>query len=107
MIFKRKIQIILFFTAVVLTVAIGTLMATPIYQATAKILVKIERENVNRPASAMRLPGEMQINSEIQILNSRSLAEKVLMALGPATIYPRPDEQDQGVLKKYTRRIKD
>ena len=106
-VFKRKIQITLFFTAVVLTVAIGTLRATPIYQATAKILVKIERENVNRPASAMRLPGEMQINSEIQILNSRSLAEKVLMALGPATIYPRPDEQDQGVLKKYTRRIKD
>ena len=75
-VFKRKIQIILFFTAVVLTVAIGNLKTTPIYQATAKILVKIERENVSRPVSASSFPGEMQINSEIQILNSRSLAEK-------------------------------
>jgi uncharacterized protein involved in exopolysaccharide biosynthesis len=106
-VFKRKIQITLFFTAVVLTVAIGTLMATPVYQAKAKVLVKIERENVSRSASEMRPPGEMQINSEIQILNSRSLAEKVLTALGPATIYPGPDEQDRGVLIKYARMIKD
>ena len=105
-VFKRKIQITLFFIAVVLTVAIGTLMATPIYQATAKILVKIERESVNRPAGNVNFPGEMQINSEIQILNSRSLAEKVLMALGPTTIYPRPAELDQGFLIKYTRIIK-
>ena len=75
-VFKRKFQIILVFAAVVLTVAIGTLRTTSIYQATAKILVKIERENVNRPVSSVRFPGEMQINSEIQILNSRSLAEK-------------------------------
>jgi uncharacterized protein involved in exopolysaccharide biosynthesis len=106
-VFKRKVHILLFFTVVVLTVAIGTLMATPIYQATAKILVKVERENVNRPASTMRPPGEMQINSEIQILNSRSLAEKVLMALEPATIYPRPDEQDWGLLEKYAPIIKE
>jgi len=105
--FKRKIQIILVFAAVVLTVAIATLRATPIYQATAKILVKIERESVNMPASGVRLPGEMQINSEIQMLKSRSLAEKVLMALGPATIYPRSDEQDQEFWRQYLRKIKD
>jgi len=106
-VFKRKIQIILVFAGVVLTVAIATFRATPIYQTTAKILVKIERENVNRPASAMRPPGEMQINSEIQILKSRSLAERVLMALGPATIYPRSDEEDPELWRQYLRKIKD
>ena len=55
-VFKRKIQIILVFAAVVLAVTIATLRATPIYQATAKILVKIERENVNRPAGNVKLP---------------------------------------------------
>jgi uncharacterized protein involved in exopolysaccharide biosynthesis len=106
-IFKRKVQIFVFFLTVVLTVVIATLLITPTYQATAKILVKIERENINRPANVMRLPGEMQINSEIQMLRSRSLAEKVITDLSSKTIYPKTDAQDHGLYQKYIRRFKD
>jgi uncharacterized protein involved in exopolysaccharide biosynthesis len=73
-------------------VAVGTFMAKPTYQADAQILVKLGRENIYLPASGSSSPvinfnREEQINSEIEILKSRSLAMEVLQELGPATVY--------------------
>jgi tyrosine-protein kinase Etk/Wzc len=90
--FKRKNQILLFFVATFVTVAIATFVVKPTYQATAQILVKLGRENIYMPASGSSSPvmnfnNEEQINSEIEILKSRSLAMEVLHELGPETIY--------------------
>ena len=90
--FKRKTQILLFFAVTFITVAVGTFVAKPTYQAVAQILVKLGRENIYVPASGSSNPvinfnREEQINSEIEILKSRSLATEVLHELGPETIY--------------------
>jgi uncharacterized protein involved in exopolysaccharide biosynthesis len=90
--FKRKTQILLFFAVTFVTVAVGTFVAKPTYQAVAQILVKLGRENIYVPASGNSNPvinfnREEQINSEIEILKSRSLAMEVLHELGPETIY--------------------
>jgi uncharacterized protein involved in exopolysaccharide biosynthesis len=90
--FKRKTQILLFFAVTFITVAVGTFMAKPTYQAVAQILVKLGRENIYMPASGSSSPvinfnREEQINSEIEILKSRSLAMEVLNELGPETVY--------------------
>ena len=93
--FKRKSQILLFFLAIVATVAIWTFLATPIYEAESEILVKTGRENVYMPTSSsgttpnavISLNREEQINSEIEILMSQSLLEMTAESLGPAIIY--------------------
>lgn len=93
--FKRKIQILLFFGATLLTAALGLLVMKPTYEATARILLKVGRENVYVPPMAaggsspvIRLNPEEQINSEIAILLSRHLAEQVVGRLGPGDLYP-------------------
>jgi uncharacterized protein involved in exopolysaccharide biosynthesis len=90
--FKRKTQILLFFGVTFVTVAVATFMAKPTYQAVAQILVKLGRENIYMPASGSSNPvinfnREEQLNSEIEILKSRSLAMEVLQEMGPETIY--------------------
>jgi uncharacterized protein involved in exopolysaccharide biosynthesis len=90
--FKRRTQILLFFAATFVTVAVATFTAKPTYQAVAQILVKLGRENIYMPTSGSSRPvinfnREEQINSEIEILKSRSLAMEVLNELGPEVIY--------------------
>jgi polysaccharide chain length determinant protein (PEP-CTERM system associated) len=92
--FKHKVQIILFFLATVCTVTVGTFMMKPTYEATSQVLVKIGRENLYVPDvptggsnPVLRVDPEEQINSEIEILKSRSLAEEVVKKLGPTSIY--------------------
>jgi uncharacterized protein involved in exopolysaccharide biosynthesis len=90
--FKRKTQILIFFCATFFTVAVGTFLTKPTYQAVAQILVKLGRENIYVPTSGSSNPvinfnREEQINSEIEILKSRSLAMEVLNELGPKTVY--------------------
>ncbi len=103
--FKRKLQILLFFFATICMVTIGTFLMQPTYKATSQILVKIGRENLyvppvpssgNNPVT--NLNREKQLNSEIEILTSPSLALEVVKALGPGTIYPNLGEQPKGAL---------
>jgi uncharacterized protein involved in exopolysaccharide biosynthesis len=92
--FKRKVQILLFFFATVCTVTIGTFLMKPTYEATSQILVKIGRENLYVPTvpnsgnnPVINVNREEQLNSEIEILKSPSLATEVVKALGPGTLY--------------------
>ena len=90
-IFKRKNQILLFFAVTVCTVVIGTFLTKPVYEAKAQILVKMGRENLFIPPSStnsqiINFNRDNQINSEIELLKSRSLAENVIKSLGPETI---------------------
>ena len=106
-IFKRKIQMLVFFTVTICTVAVGTLMMQPTYEATAKIMVKIGREDVyvpNLPGGGsstpiMRFDYEERVNSEIEILKSKFLAQKVVETLGPTVIYEGLENTEPGLLK--------
>ncbi len=98
-IFKRKNQILLFFAVTVCTVVIGTFVIRPVYEAKAQILVKMGRENLYIPPNStnsqiVNFNRDNQLNSEIELLKSRSLAENVIKSLGPETIYKNKKYQD-------------
>jgi polysaccharide chain length determinant protein (PEP-CTERM system associated) len=98
-IFKRKNHILLFFAVTVCAVVIGTSVIRPTYEAKAKILVKMGRENLYIPPSSttsqiINFNRDNQINSEIELLNSRSLFEKVIKSLGPGSIYKNLDHKE-------------
>jgi uncharacterized protein involved in exopolysaccharide biosynthesis len=103
LIFKRKSLILTVFIAVLGTVAMGTFLATPIYEAESQILVRIGRENLYSPmlpsnatqAPVISLNREEQINSEIEILRSRSLIEEVAENIGPGIIYKDLREKNE------------
>ena len=95
-IFKHKAKILTFFLVTVIIVAIGSFAMRPTYEASSQALVKFGRENIyvpTSPTSTSTAPifsfsREEQINSEIEILKSRYLLEKVIDSLGAETIYP-------------------
>jgi len=97
-IFKRKNQILLFFAATVVTVVVGTFVVKPTYEAKTQILVKIGRENLYIPPNSgtsqiIRPNREDEINSEIEVLKSRSLAENVIKSMRSQGIYKNLDEK--------------
>jgi len=98
-IFKRKKQILLFFAVTVCTVGIGTFVMKPIYEAKAQILVKMGRENLYIPPNStnsqiINFNRDNQLNSEIELLKSQTLAENVIKSLGSETIYKNLDHKD-------------
>jgi uncharacterized protein involved in exopolysaccharide biosynthesis len=104
-VFKQRIPMLIFFSATVCTVVIGTLSAKPKYEATSQILLSVGGENFYMPemplngdsSAVVRYDREEQINSEISILTSPSLAESVVESLGATKIYESLDgsaEQD-------------
>jgi uncharacterized protein involved in exopolysaccharide biosynthesis len=110
-IFKRKGQVVLFFTAIVCTVAVATFMMQPKFEASAQILVKLGRESVFIPTSEnagpiINLDRENRINTEIAILKSNTLAEKVLEIMGPGIVYGRPAQQQSGILGRLKKKLK-
>jgi uncharacterized protein involved in exopolysaccharide biosynthesis len=101
-IFKRQYQILLFFIITFAAIAVGTLLTKPTYEAKAQVLVNLGSESIFMPATGsgslvLGINREEQINSEIEILKSRSLAKAVVNLLGPATIYPDLDNRKHGV----------
>jgi uncharacterized protein involved in exopolysaccharide biosynthesis len=101
-IFKRKLQILLFFSFIVCMAAAVTLLMKPVYEASAQILVKLGRESVFMPTAGnvtpiLNINREDQVNSEIEIIKSRSLAEQVVTAIGPTVLYKNLAEQKSGI----------
>lgn len=104
-VFKRKIQILGFFCATLFVVILVTVMWKPTYEASSQILVKVGRENVYLPATGdgspvVRVDREEQINSEIEILKGRSLAEEVAKSIGPTAIYTDLREKKESSAQK-------
>jgi len=100
-VFKRKIQILVFFFATVFVVTLITFMSKPTYEASSQILVKVGRENVYVPTTGnvnpvVRVDREEQLNSEIEILKGRSLAEEVVKSIGPTVIYENLRVKESG-----------
>jgi polysaccharide biosynthesis protein PslE len=95
-VFKHKVKICTLFFTVVLTVTAGSLLMSPTYEATSKILLKFGRENVYSPTTpagggtpiVMDTFREERLNSEVEMLTGRNLAEKVIRDIGLEALYP-------------------
>jgi len=88
-IFRHKWKVILFFLAVTATVTLCTFYASEVYRSDAKLLLHLGRENVSLNPTAttgqiisMGQSRKSEINSELEVLRSRALAEKVVDAIG-------------------------
>jgi excisionase family DNA binding protein len=74
-------------------IAAAILVAPQRYEAEARLMVRLGREYVFRPeaggADSPRAPSLSEmVNSEVEILSSRELAEEVIRALGVEQLYP-------------------
>ncbi len=90
---RRKGTILAVFLVVTGVVAAGAATAPPTYKAESSLLVRIGREYIYRPevgrSETARIPSLSEmVNSEIEILSSRHLAEQVVDELGVETLYP-------------------
>jgi uncharacterized protein involved in exopolysaccharide biosynthesis len=97
LLFKHKKKILIIFFAIVAAVTIGSLLLPPTYEAKSSLMVKFGREYIYHPevdkkfldtGPLLLLHQEEIINSEIQILTSRDLSEKVVTTLKVENIYP-------------------
>jgi uncharacterized protein involved in exopolysaccharide biosynthesis len=97
--FKHKTKILLVFFSIVVTVTVGSFLLLPTYEANSSVLVKFGREYLYSPEVGGRGPeislsqpnqyqAEEIINSEVEILTSRDLADKVITAIGIEKLYP-------------------
>ena len=92
--FKRKRLIVFTFVTIVATVTVVSFMLPPTYEAEARLLVRVGRENVYRPevgtnqSQVLSFNNEEVINSETNILTSRDLAAKVISSLTVEQLYP-------------------
>lgn len=110
-VFKRKLQILLFFFATVCTVAVGTVLIKPTYEAFSQIIIKAGRENIFVPTvptngninPVFSFNREEQINSEIEILKGQFLIEKVVGSLGPTSIYKSLQNPKQGMVRRFLK----
>lgn len=95
-IFKHKRKMVLIFLLVFLVgIIVSFLMSPVVYEASSKILVKFGRENVYTVPTAngaspvlIDSAREERMNSEIEMLSARNVAEKVIRGLGVNNIYP-------------------
>ena len=87
-VFRHKKKVITIFLATLLTAALGTYLSPPTYEVSSKVLVKLGREYNTFPATAgtpfspIVAEKEEVVNSEIEILKSRLLVERVVTRLG-------------------------
>ncbi len=98
--FRHKWKIILFFFAVIIAVTVGTFLCAEIYRSKAMLLVRLGRESVTLDPTAatgqiinISSSRTTEINSELEILKSRELIEKVVDSIGADEFLKRPDER--------------
>jgi len=95
-VFKYKTMMILIFVLIMAAGTVCTLLMKPVYEASAKVLVRIGREDVSIPRGpqAAQVPvvydtsRDERIDSEVEIIRSRHLVEQVLKDLGVGYIFP-------------------
>jgi len=101
--FRHRWKIILFFLAAVVFTAVITFYGTEVYRSEAKLLVRVGRETVTLDPTAATgaiLPVTQTrrdvVNTELEILKSRELVEKVVDAIGAEALL-KPAERDLSV----------
>ena len=95
---KHKGKILTVFLGTIMTVMGYTLLMPPTFEAQASLMVKIGREHMYRSefggiTPALPFDQERIVESEIQILSSRDLTQRVIETLGIAAIYPEISEK--------------
>lgn len=91
---RRRLLVGAIFGVVLLAVGVYTAIATPLYEATSLLLVKIGREYVYQAevgeggGQIMPRGRETLINSEIQILRSAEVVKAVVEEMGVEALYP-------------------
>ena len=91
-----------FFFSLLFVAFVALKIMAPTYASTVKILVKVGREDIYVPSipsstvvnPIMSMIREEQLNSEVQILTSDNLGQKLVEDMGPEGLYP-------GMLKKH------
>jgi len=105
--FKHKCRILVTFLATVATVTVGSFLLSPTYEAKSTLLVKfgrvyIYRSEVDERNADMRslipMNQEEVINSEIQILKSQDLIEKVITTIKVENLYPDLPKDPPGTI---------
>jgi len=87
--FRHQTKIIVFFAVVVSTVTIASFMAAETYESEAKLLIRVGRESVSvdpsvsGPTIGVSQNRRNEINTEIGILTSNLLLERVVDSIGP------------------------
>jgi len=101
-IFRQKRKVLLFFLAVFITVAVWTFLAPSIYRSEAKLLVRIGRESVSLDPTAttgqvvsLGQSRENELKSELDILKSQDLVEKVVDIIGSAAILGKEEKKEE------------
>lgn len=93
---KHKWKVLTLFFATVITVTIGSLLATPIYQASAQLLVKPGREDIyvspiqGSPAIVNDSWQGEKVKAEIAILKSSGLIRELVSQVGAENLYDYP-----------------
>ena len=92
-IFRQRHKIILIFCTVMVVTGLITFLAPHIYRSEAELMVRLGRESVTLDPTVstgqtvqVGLQRENEIKTELDILRSRSLAERVVESVGPETI---------------------
>ncbi|HEV2185774.1 MAG TPA: Wzz/FepE/Etk N-terminal domain-containing protein [Stellaceae bacterium] len=92
--FRERLKLILVFVGLCVLVVAYSYLLPPYYEATTRLLVKTGREfqtrsDPNQPIVAVPSSTKQEIvNSEIQILTSRDLAQAVIDRIGADKLYP-------------------
>ncbi len=105
--FRNKWKVILFFLAVVVIVAVVTFLSDEIYRSEAGLLVRLGRETVTLDPTAttgtiipVAQSRESEITTELEILKSQEIAEKVVDSIGLETFISQLGEPSKGLLER-------
>lgn len=101
--FRHKWKMLLFLVVVVGTVTVRTFRSAEIFRSEAKLLVQLGHESVTLDPTAttgrtinISESRESQVNSELEILKSREIAEKVVDTIGLEAFHVGSDEDIKG-----------
>jgi uncharacterized protein involved in exopolysaccharide biosynthesis len=112
--FRHKWKIILFSLVVITTITAATLLSKEIYRSEAKLMVRLGRESVTLDPTAttgqvmhVGQSRESEINSELEILKSQELVQKVVDTIGPKTLLEGlPPESGKADLEPGKKNLK-
>lgn len=95
MIFKHWSKALLMFITVTGVIFFGVLSARPVYLAKSSFIIKPWKDDASRPgmdtsnnSMNLTLSQDELVNTEIQVISGRELAEKVVRSLNIEKIYP-------------------